>query len=166
MGESSCGRLIRADPSELARGSDTHSLVFHPRYQSSVTFSGFLNTLDGVTSGEERIVFMTTNHIERLDPALIRPGRVDMIQLLDDASASQAKRLFCQFYEHDEGGNTDGGRSDEMRVEALGERLAEVVSEKQRQGLRIAMASLQGHFIQHTHPQDAVQTCEGLFVRR
>ncbi|KAF8921114.1 BCS1 N terminal-domain-containing protein [Mucidula mucida] len=44
-------------------------------YQSSVTFSGVLNALDGVTSGEERILFMTTNHIERLDPALIRPGR-------------------------------------------------------------------------------------------
>ena len=30
--------------------------------------------LDGVAAGEERMLFMTTNHIERLDPALIRPG--------------------------------------------------------------------------------------------
>ncbi len=42
-------------------------------YQASVTFSGLLNALDGVASGESRIIFMTTNHIERLDPALIRP---------------------------------------------------------------------------------------------
>lgn len=141
---------------------NTHSLLSHLRYQSSITFSGFLNALDGVTSGEERIVFMTTNHIERLDPALIRPGRVDVIQLLDDASASQARLLFCQFY----GGSNDGDRPDETELRVLGQRLAGIVEEKQRQGLRIAMASLQGHFIQHTGPQDAIKTCEGLFVRR
>ena len=39
---------------------------------SNVTFSGLLNTLDGVASSEERLIFMTTNHLERLDPALIR----------------------------------------------------------------------------------------------
>jgi chaperone BCS1 len=145
----------------------TRTLMFHLRYQSSITFSGFLNALDGVTSGEERIVFMTSNHIERLDPALIRPGRVDLIQLLDDASASQAKRLFCQFYgQHERGVSIDGGRSEEVQVEELGERLAGIVEEKQQQGLRIAMASLQGHFIQHTNPQDAVQACSGLFIRR
>ena len=42
-----------------------------------LTFSGLLNAIDGVTSTEGRIVFMTTNYPERLDAALIRPGRVD-----------------------------------------------------------------------------------------
>ena len=32
---------------------------------SRVTFSGLLNTLDGVASTEARIVFMTTNYLER-----------------------------------------------------------------------------------------------------
>eukprot|EP00741_Cyanophora_paradoxa_P001161 tig00000459_g1119.t1 len=50
-----------------------------PRAEYSVTFAGLLNMLDGVAATEQRIVFMTTNHIERLDPALIRPGRVDLI---------------------------------------------------------------------------------------
>jgi chaperone BCS1 len=36
---------------------------------------------------------MTTNHIERLDPALIRPGRVDFVQLVDDATDYQVKIL-------------------------------------------------------------------------
>ena len=40
------------------------------RRASHVTFSGLLNALDGVAAGEERILFMTTNHLERLDPAL------------------------------------------------------------------------------------------------
>ena len=41
------------------------------------TLSGLLNTLDGVASQEGRILIMTTNHAEKLDDALIRPGRVD-----------------------------------------------------------------------------------------
>lgn len=41
---------------------------------SRVTFSGLLNALDGVGSQEGKILFMTTNKINLLDPALIRPG--------------------------------------------------------------------------------------------
>ncbi|CAI6090615.1 unnamed protein product [Clonostachys chloroleuca] len=48
------------------------------RSRGSVTLSGLLNTLDGVTSQDGRIVVMTKNHRENLDEALIRPGRVDM----------------------------------------------------------------------------------------
>lgn len=67
-------------------------------YQTSVTFSGLLNALDGVASGESRIVMMTTNHVERLDPALIRPGRVDLIEELGDADENMARDLFERFY--------------------------------------------------------------------
>jgi chaperone BCS1 len=42
-----------------------------------VTLSGLLNVLDGVGSQEGRLLIMTTNYIERLDAALIRPGRID-----------------------------------------------------------------------------------------
>ncbi|PWN20346.1 hypothetical protein BCV69DRAFT_260314, partial [Microstroma glucosiphilum] len=67
-------------------------------YQTSVTFSGLLNALDGVASGESRIVMMTTNHVERLDPALIRPGRVDLIEELGDADEGMVQELFERFY--------------------------------------------------------------------
>ncbi|XP_020576632.1 AAA-ATPase At3g50940-like [Phalaenopsis equestris] len=45
-----------------------------------VTLSALLNFIDGLwsTSGEERIIVFTTNYKERLDPALLRPGRMDM----------------------------------------------------------------------------------------
>lgn len=42
-----------------------------------VTLSGLLNVLDGVFSRDGRILIMTTNHPERIDPALLRPGRAD-----------------------------------------------------------------------------------------
>ncbi|KAL3814117.1 hypothetical protein ACJIZ3_015385 [Penstemon smallii] len=45
-----------------------------------VTLSGLLNFIDGLWSscGNERIIIFTTNHKERLDPALLRPGRMDV----------------------------------------------------------------------------------------
>lgn len=67
-------------------------------YMNRVTFSGLLNTLDGVASAEERIVFMTTNHLDRLDPALIRPGRVDVKQEIGLASKSQLQKMYTRFY--------------------------------------------------------------------
>ncbi|KAI3910397.1 hypothetical protein MKX01_034791 [Papaver californicum] len=47
---------------------------------SSMTLSGLLNFTDGLWSccGSERIFIFTTNHIEELDPALLRSGRMDM----------------------------------------------------------------------------------------
>ncbi|KAK7324533.1 hypothetical protein VNO77_28165 [Canavalia gladiata] len=47
---------------------------------NKVTLSGLLNVIDGLWSccGEERIIIFTTNHKDGLDPALLRPGRMDM----------------------------------------------------------------------------------------
>lgn len=65
---------------------------------ASVTFSGLLNALDGVAAGEERIAFLTTNHIDRLDPALIRPGRVDLMVRIGEATRHQAAYMWDRFY--------------------------------------------------------------------
>ncbi|KAK8629777.1 hypothetical protein V6N13_078605 [Hibiscus sabdariffa] len=51
-----------------------------PNQLSQTTLSGLLNFVDGLWSscGDERIIVLTTNHKERLDPALLRPGRIDV----------------------------------------------------------------------------------------
>jgi hypothetical protein len=64
-----------------------------------ITFSGFLNCIDGMLAPQNgRVLVMTTNHVDRLDPALIRPGRVDLkIQaplLTRDAASDYVDRLF------------------------------------------------------------------------
>lgn len=43
-----------------------------------ITLSGLLNCLDGVLELNEGIVIITTNHPEKLDPALVREGRITM----------------------------------------------------------------------------------------
>jgi mitochondrial chaperone BCS1 len=65
---------------------------------SSVTFTGLLNALDGVASRDGLIVFMTTNHKDQLDPALIRPGRADVHVYLGNATRLQMQRMFERFY--------------------------------------------------------------------
>lgn len=62
---------------------------------SQVTLSGLLNFIDGIWSccGEERIIVFTTNHIEKLDPALLRPGRMDMHIHMSYCTISAFKQL-------------------------------------------------------------------------
>ncbi|ODV82029.1 mitochondrial chaperone BCS1 [Suhomyces tanzawaensis NRRL Y-17324] len=71
-------------------------------FNSGVTFSGLLNALDGVASAEECITFMTTNHPEKLDPALLRPGRVDFKVMIDNATEFQVRKMFMRFYENED----------------------------------------------------------------
>jgi len=52
------------------------------RKKDELNLSGLLNVLDGVVDTPGRILIMTTNHPELLDPALIRPGRIDKKLLL------------------------------------------------------------------------------------
>ncbi|KAH7098573.1 P-loop containing nucleoside triphosphate hydrolase protein [Auriculariales sp. MPI-PUGE-AT-0066] len=63
-----------------------------------VTLGGLLNAIDGVAAQEGRILFATTNHVERLDPALSRPGRMDLHIEFALASRWQAEKLFTSFY--------------------------------------------------------------------
>ena len=57
-----------------------------------------MNIIDGVGAGEGRILVATTNYYDRLDEALIRPGRIDLEVKFELASKYQAGEQFRQFY--------------------------------------------------------------------
>ncbi|KAK2419842.1 AAA-ATPase ASD, mitochondrial [Trifolium repens] len=61
----------KLDPVKEAKKED--------KEESKVTLSGLLNFIDGIWSacGAERIIIFTTNFVDKLDPALIRRGRMD-----------------------------------------------------------------------------------------
>ena len=65
---------------------------------SSITLSGLLNAIDGVQAQPGRLLFATTNKKDALDPALIRPGRLDVHLEFRKASRWQAEHLFIKFY--------------------------------------------------------------------
>ncbi|KAK4209783.1 BCS1 N terminal-domain-containing protein [Rhypophila decipiens] len=76
-------------PGQITTGSSSGN-----NSSGRLSLSGLLNILDGVASQEGRVLIMTTNHLEKLDKALIRPGRVDMIVKFDRADQGMTAEIF------------------------------------------------------------------------
>lgn len=68
-----------------------------------ISLSALLNILDGVASQEGRVLVMTTNHVDKLDDALIRPGRVDMKIKFDLANTDMIITIFRAIFATIEG---------------------------------------------------------------
>ncbi|KAG8955356.1 hypothetical protein FRC04_008707 [Tulasnella sp. 424] len=66
--------------------------------KSKITLSGLLNVLDGVSSEEGRLLFATTNYVDRLDAALLRPGRMDVKIHYKLSTRFQIINLFKRFF--------------------------------------------------------------------
>mmetsp|Transcript_23542 Transcript_23542/g.63802 ORF Transcript_23542/g.63802 Transcript_23542/m.63802 type:complete len:456 (-) Transcript_23542:561-1928(-) len=100
--------------------------------KAGITFSGLLNALDGVSAATGQLIVLTTNFRERLDSALVRPGRVDVQIEFGFATRDQMSQLFVQFYPS-------------ASVEQ-GSKFADKVIECLR-GRNLSMAALQNYFI-------------------
>jgi len=80
-----CGAVTHTeDLGPVASDSDSECKFLH--------LSTVLNTLDGIAPLDDVVVFMTTNHIDKIDPALLRRGRIDhtyYVGLLKDKDIKQ-----------------------------------------------------------------------------
>lgn len=114
--------------------------------QTGVSFSGLLNAIDGVAAQEGRALFMTTNHPDRLDPALVRPGRADVHVELGLVGAATAARLFARFFPG------EAGLAERFRL-ALGT-------------ARLSPAELQGWLLRHADDPAAAASAQGLLPQR
>jgi mitochondrial chaperone BCS1 len=79
---------------------DIDSVFAGRKSLGKLSFSTLLNSLDGVGAVEGTIAILTTNHRDRLDPALIRPGRCDREFELGYLSAATCARMFDRFFPH------------------------------------------------------------------
>ncbi|KAH8591292.1 P-loop containing nucleoside triphosphate hydrolase protein [Bisporella sp. PMI_857] len=80
-------------------GDDEESKPKRPKVnEGHISLSGLLNIIDGVASHEGRVLIMTTNHIEKLDNALLRPGRIDVRIQFELATKLHAETLFLQIF--------------------------------------------------------------------
>lgn len=134
----------------------------------SVTLSGLLNALDGIGAQEGRILFATTNNFDALDPALIRPGRMDVHVEFRLASKLQAEQLFKRFYDPStvigatstdrlpsKSYITDDSSPGDKKISLgnLAAQFAEIIPDR-----KLSMASLQGYLMRYkTQPRGAVQ---------
>lgn len=142
-----------------------------PLLPGRLSLSGLLNILDGVASQEGRVLIMTTNHLEKLDKALIRPGRVDMIVKFGLADSGMISSIFRAIYAPYEGENSSQSKSDELdpeaaqkkdaleekerlelteRIEALAEKFAAALPEHE-----FSPAEIQGLLLKHKRDPEA-----------
>lgn len=63
-----------------------------------ITLSSLLNILDGTLELPGRMIIITSNFPEKLDKALIRPGRIDLILELGKCSHYTIKQMYESFY--------------------------------------------------------------------
>jgi SpoVK/Ycf46/Vps4 family AAA+-type ATPase len=84
-------------------GSKSKGLGFGPSFlrpnPDQLSLSGLLNVLDGVVDSPGRILIMTTNHPEMLDPALIRPGRIDKKLMLGYMAAADIVGMLEHYFQ-------------------------------------------------------------------
>lgn len=64
-------------------------------------FGSMINALDGILSGEGRIIVMTTNHIEKFSPTFTRPGRIDLKMEIGYVTPEVLRKYVKDFYNVD-----------------------------------------------------------------
>lgn len=94
-----------------------------------VTLAGLLNCLDGINSQEGCMVFMTTNYKEKLDSALIRPGRVDFQIEFGYATEDQIRRMYKRILQEDP---QDVSSFTGLSMAIVQQRLLEKLDEKEK----------------------------------
>ena len=102
-------------PSEKNAGGDTSSPtkasnvwkgseqpLWNKAGKDELNLAGLLNVLDGVVDTPGRVLIMTTNHPEMLDPALIRPGRIDKKIMLGFMESEDVIEMLNHYFPDEE----------------------------------------------------------------
>ena len=95
-------RLLKNLPEKTILVMEDIDVLFTDRkkndeHKNMVTFSGILNNLDGITTQDGFLCFITTNYKNLLDSALLRPGRIDRQLRFDTATKEQIQDMFNRF---------------------------------------------------------------------
>ncbi|KAL2107862.1 hypothetical protein VUR80DRAFT_4673 [Thermomyces stellatus] len=121
------------------------------------SLAGLLNVLDGVASQEGRIVLMTSNFADRLDRALVRPGRIDQMIYLGNISRESCEKMFLRMYADTVDAKSKAGAGGKEvsleELEGLAREFGEVLPEE---GV-LTPAQVQGYLLGHKgDPREAV----------
>jgi hypothetical protein len=81
-----------------AGGTNGCGPMMNSSQQDNITLDDILNLWDGIRENTGRIMIITTNHYDKLDPALIRPGRIDMALHLGNASRDTIAEMYLHYY--------------------------------------------------------------------
>ena len=98
MSDNVLGKMI----SSVRRNSfvvleDVDSFFEGRKSKGKYTFSGFINCLDGIIYKYGTVFFLTTNHPEKLDPAMTRKGRIDKHVKFENGTQEQIQRYYNKY---------------------------------------------------------------------
>lgn len=79
---------------EIKNGKEDSECLVSP----NITLDDILNLWDGIRETPGRIIIVTSNKYEQLDPALIRPGRIDISHKLTKASHQTIKEIYKHLF--------------------------------------------------------------------
>jgi chaperone BCS1 len=176
---------VSSNRSGNAEGEDSRQIVTSSPSQGNksvggkISLSTLLNVIDGVASKEGRVLIMTTNHISRLDEALIRPGRVDKKVELGLADKNMTSDLFSLVFKPvagdvapleatqsevlvgEDGKGPQAARSQREEVERV-EQLAKEFAAKVPE-LKFSPAGILSFLLEHKQsPEEAIDNVEQL----
>lgn len=67
----------------------------------NISFSSLINQLDGIKNSDAGLItILTANHVDKLDPALLRAGRIDLIVKFDYPEKDEVKMAFDAYLDH------------------------------------------------------------------
>lgn len=78
-----------------------HAMTQRDQGERGVTLSGLLNALDGIATPHGLLTVLTTNTPDVIDDAVVRPGRVDLVEHLGNADTQQIARLLTRWYDRE-----------------------------------------------------------------
>lgn len=88
------------------RGEETHDMETLATSYSSIFMSSFLNALSGISSYSGSVLIATTNQMNVIEPALLRPGRIDKIFNVGYLSDLEIRNIINKYYQTSIFGNS------------------------------------------------------------
>ena len=67
--------------------------------EEAITLDDILNLWDGIRETPGRILIISSNHYDKLDPALVRPGRIDITHELNNVSHNTLAEMYLNLFE-------------------------------------------------------------------
>ena len=84
---------------DMVSSKDNTKCSFKKDNSSKLTLSFILNLLDGLDENQGRILIITSNYYDKIDKALIRPGRIDLQVEMKNASINTIKEMYTHYYD-------------------------------------------------------------------
>jgi ATPase family associated with various cellular activities (AAA) len=73
-------------------------IIMKPPEEDPISLDDILNMFDGIREASGRILVISSNHYNKLDDALVRPGRIDLTMKMANASRQTIREMYQHFY--------------------------------------------------------------------